>query len=318
MTTPLPPAYFIPDGDAFAPTAMAQGPWGPSISGNYIGGILGHTIESTVADPDLQPARLTVDLLRPAAMAPVRVRTSIVKQGRRLTLVGAEVHQDGIVVARASALFLRRGEQLPGEIWTSPVTMPPMPPEPDGSAGTTPMLIWAYGKDPDVAGPSFDLSQWQHHGPKFVWLRDVKPLVDGAPMSPFTRAAMAGDVASSLTHFGTAGLHSINADYTLTLSRLPDGPDLGLAALTHSNDDGVGTGTAAMFDRRGLIGTATATTLINPGFTPPVDRLRRQGQAEGSPDFSVDSTSGVSVPGSASSPVDLVASRSSNESSSSS
>ena len=40
------------------------------------------------------------------------------------------------------------------------------------------------------------------------------------------------------------------------------------AALTHSSHGGVATGTAAMFDRRGPIGTATATALGNPGFTP--------------------------------------------------
>jgi hypothetical protein len=266
MTTPLPPAYFVADGDAFAPTAMAKGPWGSSISGNFVGGILGHAIELTVGDPDLQPARLTVDLLRPAAMAPLRARTSAVREGRRLTLVDAEVSQGDIVVARASALFLRKGDQPPGEVWTSPIPMPPLPPEPAGPPDGVPMMIWAYGKDRDVAGRNFDLSQWQHDGPKFVWLRDVKPLIDGVPMTAFVRAAMAGDVASSLTHYGTAGLRFINADYTLTLSRLPEGPDLGLAALTHSSDGGVGTGTAAMFDRRGLIGTATATTLTNPGF----------------------------------------------------
>jgi len=44
--------------------------------------------------------------------------------------------------------------------------------------------------------------------------------------------------------------------------------DIGLAALTHSSHGGVATGTAAMFDRRGPVGTATATALGNPGFTP--------------------------------------------------
>ena len=191
----------------------------------------------------------------------------MVRQGRRLTLVDAELSQDDVVVARASALFLRRGEQPPGEVWTSPVVMPPFPLDSDDPTGVAPMLIWAYGKDPDVSGASFDLSQWQHDGPKFVWLRDIKPLVDGEPLTAFTRAAMAGDVASSLTHYGTGGLQFINADFTLTLSRLPEGSDIGLAALTHSSHGGVGSGTAAMFDRRGLIGSATATTLANPGFT---------------------------------------------------
>ena len=70
---------------------------------------------------------------------------------------------------------------------------------------------------------SFDLTQWEHDGPKFVWVRDVVPLVDGVPPTPFIRASMAGDVASSFTHYGTEGLDYINADYTLTLSRLPEG-----------------------------------------------------------------------------------------------
>jgi hypothetical protein len=272
MTTQLPAAYFLRDGAAFAPTTMAKGPWGSSISGNFVGGIFGHVIERSVVDDagdtDLQPARLTVDLLRPAAMAPVRVRTSIVRRGRRLVLVEAEMTQSDTVVAKASALFLRKGEQPPGAVWTSLVAMPPLPPEPDGLLDAVPMVIWAYGKDPDLAGRSFDLSGWQHDGPKFVWLRDIKPLIDGEPMTAFTRAAMAGDVASSLTHYGTDGLHFINADYTLALSRLPEGPDIGLAALTHSSHSGVATGTAVMFDRRGPIGTATATALGNPGFTP--------------------------------------------------
>lgn len=80
---------------------------------------------------------------------------------------------------------------------------------------------------------------------------------------------MAGDVASSLTHFGVDGLPFINADYTLTLSRLPDGPHLGLAALTHHSHTGVATGTPVVVDAAGPIGTATATALVTPGFNPP-------------------------------------------------
>jgi hypothetical protein len=273
MTTQLPPAYFLRDGADFAPTAIAEGPWGSSISGNFVGGVLGHAVERAVfadgGDPDLQPARLTVDLLRPAAMTPLRIQTTIVRRGRRLVLVEAAMMQSDTVVAKASALFLRRGEQPPGAVWISPVTMPPVPPEPDVQLDAVPMVLWAYGKDPHFGGGrAFDLTEWQHDGPKFVWLRDIKPLIDGEPMTAFTRAAMAGDVASSLTHYGTDGLYYINADYTLTLSRLPDGPDIGLAALTHSSHDGVATGTAAMFDRRGPIGTATANAVANPGFTP--------------------------------------------------
>ena len=89
---------------------------------------------------------------------------------------------------------------------------------------------------------------------------------------------MAGAVVSSLTHYGTAGLHfinadyPINADYTVTSSRLPVGHDNGLAALTHTSHEGVATGTTAIFDRCGPIGGAIATALGNPGFDPPKRR----------------------------------------------
>lgn len=265
-------AFFLADGDDFVPTPLAQGPWGQTISGNYVGGLLGHVIERDYGDPELQPARLTVDLFRPAALAPVHVKTEVSRAGRRLKLVEATMTQAETVVARASALFLRRGDQPPGERWSTPVTMPAPPPEPDPIPDDVVTLIWTYGKDGET--PSLGLGGWAHNGPKYVWTRDVVPLVGGAELTPFTRAAMAGDIASSLTHFDAAGLQFINADYTLTLSRLPEGDYLGLAALTHSSHAGVATGTAVVVDQFGPIGSATATALVNPGFAPPRADLR--------------------------------------------
>jgi acyl-coenzyme A thioesterase PaaI-like protein len=263
-------AFFTADGKDLVPNPIARGPWGSTISGTYVGGLLARSIELDGGDPDLQPARITVDLLRPATLAePVRVDTTLERQGRRLRLVDAVMTQAGRVVARASALFLRRAEQPADPVWTSSIDMPPPPRTPAGQSGNLAMELWAYGKNAAVTGPSMDLSEWQHAGPKYAWVRDVVPLVDGEPVTPFIRAAMAGDVTSSLTHFGATGLNFINADYTLTLSRLPDGDYIGLAALTHYSHAGVATGVAAMFDHLGPIGSGIATGLANPGFRPP-------------------------------------------------
>jgi hypothetical protein len=265
----LPSAFFVVDGDTFTPTSIARGPWGQTISGNFVGGLLGHAVEAAAGNPDFQPARLTVDLFRPAALEPVRVDTTVAREGRRLRLADAVMTQAGTVVARASALFLRRGEQPADEVWTTPVTMPPLPQMPDPVPDNLTMLVWTYGRNADAQEPDFGLSGWQHAGPKYIWVRDIRPLVEGRPLTAFTRAAMAGDMTSSLTHYGTAGLNFINADYTLTLSRLPEGPYIGLAALTHYSHAGVATGVATIVDQFGPIGSGVATALSNSGFAPP-------------------------------------------------
>ncbi len=263
-------AFFTADRDVLVPSPLARGPWGSTISGTSVGGLLARAIERAGGDAELQPARLTVDLLRPVALAhPVRVETTVEREGRRIRLVDAAMRQNGTVVARAGALFLRRGEQPSDPAWTLPIEMPPAPSQPADVSGDFTMELWTYSANSDVTAPSHDLSEWRHGGQKYAWVRDVKPLVEGEPVTPFVRVAMAGDVTSSLTHSSASGLNYINADYTVTLSRLPEGEYIGLAALTHYSHAGVATGTAALFDRRGPIGAGMATGLANPGFRPP-------------------------------------------------
>jgi hypothetical protein len=265
----VPTCFFVTDGEGYVPTSLARGPWGPSLSGNYIGGLLGRAVEQEVDDAELQPARLTVDLLRPVALQPLRVHSSVVRDGRRLRLVDAVMTQNDVMVARASALFLRRGEHTEDGVWTTPVTMPAIPAEPAVLADDLPMLLHSFGRDAVAGSPGVGVTEWRHDGQKFAWVRETKLLVDDEPLSPFTRAVMAGDVTSSLTHWGTDGLQFINADYTITLSRLPDGVYIGLASMTHYDHAGVATGVATLFDESGPIGSGMATALANPGFAPP-------------------------------------------------
>ena len=89
---------------------------------------------------------------------------------------------------------------------------------------------------------------------KFAWVRELRPLIAGDPMTPFVRVALAGDVTSALTHWGTGGLRYINADFTMTLGRLPDGDYIGLASDGHNGGRGVASGSATLFDRHGPIG----------------------------------------------------------------
>ena len=83
------------------------------------------------------------------------------------------------------------------------------------------------GRDPVAGSVDVGIDAWRHDGQKFAWVRETNLLVDDEPLSPFTRAVIAADITSSLSHCGTDGLQFINADYTVTLSRLPEGVYIG-------------------------------------------------------------------------------------------
>jgi hypothetical protein len=256
--------YFLRDENHYLPTEIARGGWGPSISGHVVGGLLGWAVEGAVDDPELQPARLTVDLPAPTALEPIELRTRLQHDRRRLRLVEAVLIQGGVPVARASALFLRRGAQPDGDVWSPSVQMPPLAAERDGTHPT--FFVRTYGWGAGIQNP--DPNWASTLGPKYTWLHETRSLIDDEPLSPFTRAAMAADITASIANWGTRGLQFINADYTLTLSRLPEGPHIGLASLTHSSHDGVATGSAVLVDHKGAIGTGASVSIAHSGFRP--------------------------------------------------
>jgi acyl-coenzyme A thioesterase PaaI-like protein len=258
-------SFFVTDGDTFVPNEIAQGGWGPTLGGQVLGGLMARAVEQKRADPDLIPARFTVDILRRVATAPVRVHADVVRTGRRMQAIDAQLIQGGELVARASALLLRRGDQPHEMPWTTSISMPPIPPEPAQFDGSVPMFITPYG-----GGSSDYTFPWQHDGPRYAWVREIRPLIDDEALTPFIRAAMAVDVTASLTGFSKAGLEFINADYTLTLCRLPDGPYVGLAGLTHYSAGGIAVGSASLFDAQGPIGGSMTTAAANSNFRPSV------------------------------------------------
>jgi hypothetical protein len=260
----MPEAFFTVDGDSYLPGGFTRGPWGAAMGGQIVGGLLAWGIELSGIEPDLQPARITIDLLRPVLLEPVQIQTSVRREGRRIKLVDGTLVQNGQPVARAGALFLRRGDHPAGQVWSSPVRMPPLPTNYAGFPADMPFFIWRYGAT-QQGTPGIATVEWeQSHSQKFAWARVFRPMVEGYPLTPFTRLAFAGDITSPLTHWGTGGLRYINADYSVTASRLPNGEFVGLAAQSHYGTAGVATGAATLFDQHGPIGTSSALALAQP------------------------------------------------------
>ena len=246
--------FFRTDGELLVPQPPARGPWAdPTINGRLVVAVAARAVEREHCDDECRCARLTVDLLRPPPLEPLRVTTRTVRAGGRLRAVDAEVTADGVLVARATALVLRRGAQPAVEPWAPPAwTMPP--------PLSLRQLVSAETENlqmdvrPELEGRFFA------DGRRRLWLREQIALVDGEAWTPFTRAAGVADIASPLANRAEV-LRFINADVTVYLAREPADEWIGLEALDHVSDAGIALGACSLYDTAGRIGWCSVAGL---------------------------------------------------------
>jgi hypothetical protein len=251
--------FFTATEAGLEPHPDARSPWAADmLHGRLLAGLAAWAIERDHGDPGLQPARLTVDLYRTPPMLPTTVATSLVRSGGRVRAVDAVVHVGGVEVARASSLFLRRGEAP--VLDDAPVTPGWDAPHPD-----------AMPRAPMPDDVPFEVRQAGERGfgapgggARQVWLRDRRPLVAGAALTPFVRAALASDFASPLANMSSEGLVYINADMTLHLGRMPEGEWLGVGTGDRVVADGVSVAECPMYDEHGPVGWSSVCAVLNP------------------------------------------------------
>src|ERR1700738_2136251 len=164
--------------DAFMPTSVANGPWDPnSLHGRVIIGLLAFEIEQRHGTDDFVPARLTVDMFRLPNMAPIEVKTKLVRDGLRIKVIEAEFFSGGTSMARASCQLLRKPEHAPGNVWSPPngdVPAPAAIPAP-----TDPRLGMNGKWTPrPIVGAMSDV------GPRRLWVSEGRDLVECTPLAP--------------------------------------------------------------------------------------------------------------------------------------
>jgi hypothetical protein len=247
--------FFTRDQDTFIPTPVASGPWdAKSLHGRVIIGLLASAIEQRHGADDFVPARLTVDMFRLPNLSPVEVKTRLVRDGLRIRLVEADFYSAGVAMARASCQLLRKTEKPAGTVWSPPNWDVPAPD--DISAPTDPRL-GMHGKwtTRPIAGAMGTV------GPRRLWMSEVRDLVEGVPLTPFVRVAVAADFASPFANAGDQGLGYINSDVTLHLHRLPVKEWIGFEVVNHQATDGIAIGECFLYDQQGPIGSSTVAAL---------------------------------------------------------
>lgn len=250
-------------GEFLVPANEATGPWGANtMSGQVVCAALALGAEEAIGTEGFQGVRLTVDLIRQATLDPFRILKRPLRNGRRLRMVDVTLEQGERTVAHARAAFVIPSGQPAGQVWSDPTQMPPMPAALMSPTAPERLLPATYLGSSGAPSHSFDA--WRDPGePKCMWFRLERQLVGGEDMSNWVRAAYVADTVSALTNWGSAGLQYVNSDVTMSLSRQPQGPTLGLAARDHCDHLGIAVGTATMFDSTGRIGICNASAMAS-------------------------------------------------------
>lgn len=251
------------DRQVLVPTEWARSGWDANgqIRGTAISGALAMAAEGIAAGLEgasvFRPVRWTLDLFRPAAMIPSTTDATVVRSGRRLRLVDVLFVQEGATVARGSLLLLAAGGAAGGTTWTGPASeVPPVPSL--CLAGTERTLFFSEG-----TGWTTNPADHANTARKATWHLPV-PVVEGTPPSPFQHAATIADSSNLVTNWGTAGVEFINADLTLSLTRLPDeAAGIGLVATQRTASDGIALGATTVFDGNGPLGMVVVSALAN-------------------------------------------------------
>jgi hypothetical protein len=258
----VPAAFYAPDGDRYLATELTRGPWDPGAQhAGPPAALLGREIERLDDAEEFLVGRVTFEILRSVPIAPVRVSARILRPGRRVQLVEAELcDEGGEPLMRASAWRLRGAPvEIPSEAVVA--TPPPPGPEQGGEAEFFPTgEELGYHSAMEVR---FVRGGFVEPGPALVWLRMRQPLVAGEEPSPLQRVLVAADVGNGVSaSLDYRRYLFINVDLTVHLERMPAGEWVCVDAQTLPQPTGNGTAESVLSDESGRIGRALQTLLI--------------------------------------------------------
>ncbi len=270
-------ALFTADGELMIPTELSRGPWVATAQhGGPPSGLLTRAVERHRTSPDEDPSaylvsRMTVELLRPVPLTPLRVETATTRPGRKVQLVTASLWAGEAFeteVARAVGLRILR----------VPITFPfdvngpnadvdaAIRPHAGPEGGRPPSMVFSGATRPAFHSDAVDMRFIRGDlgaGPGAMWLRLRVPIVAGERPSPAQLAVTMSDFSNAIGSYLPMTTHTyLNADLTVNLHRMPEGEWVCVDSVMRVDGTGVGLAAAQLSDETGPIGRATQSLLI--------------------------------------------------------
>ena len=268
-----PPADAAPGYEYFTPTQATVSVWPSEIQhGGPPSGLL---VRAMARFPGLDPTqrftRITIDILGGVGLGLNRVRTYLLRPGRQIAMIGADLEvelPDGgfRVAARATAWRMRATDSA--AIASTP--QPPMSPARSaagppniGVTGTSELGVdWGtigfIGTTETVVVPG------RHGDTPALWIRPAIPLVDGEKITDLESVFTVIDVANGVgTRLRPDEWSWMNTDTTVHLIAEPRGPWVCIDADLATGTTGFGTTFADLYDDAGFLGRSAQTVVLS-------------------------------------------------------
>ena len=251
-------AIFRVDGANVVTSPHAAGPWDPSMQHGGAPAALAVWAAEQIATPvPMRIARVTIDLMRPVPVAPLRLETEVLREGRKIQLCAVRLLAGGVLTVGATVLKIKlQGEPPDGVV--EPAVDLPLPDQ-------LPAHPADFSSSPFVTGMSLRAARGSFGCP--VPARSgtapTAPLVAGSAISQAMRAVVASDFCN-----GTSAVLDfrhwtfLNADLTVNLAREPVGEWILLDAESWIGPDGAGLAMARLADIKGYFGRCVQSLVI--------------------------------------------------------
>lgn len=248
------------DEGRFRSTEHTVGPWSADMQ--HMGppsALLTRAIERCAPDPGLALSRITVEVLGVVPPADLEVTAEVLRPGRTVQLVGAELSTGGRAVARARGWRLAVADTADVAGGVGPALAPPAQAEqranPDG---------WVPGY--------LDALEWRWlrghlgaQGPGTAWARLLVDVVAGEPPTPLQRLMATADSANGIaSRLDFARWLFLNTDLTVHLHRQPAGDWVGIEAETTIGPSGAGVCSGILHDETGPLGRSAQVLTVRP------------------------------------------------------
>jgi hypothetical protein len=252
-------AFYVPlGGGRYRATAATAGPWDPAHQhAGPPAALLGRALERCAPRPEMRLARLTYDILGPIPVAEVEVESRVIRPGRSVELLEAELRAGGrpAMTVRAWRTLAAAAPDT-GSDGGPPLPLPPAPQD---------LPSWSrfgYGEAVELR---FVAGGWDVPGPATVWTRLRVPVVEGEAPTGLQRVLAVADSGNGVS--AVLDLREwlfINPELTVHVQRRPEGEWICLDAVTEIRAGGAGLARSVLSDATGVVARGAQALLIAP------------------------------------------------------